>query len=222
MGSVDRHRYQSWGLGEVLRTYRGLRLAPHEGEGLFLIGDLKFEAHPPRREPITDTYSLEVWVPAAFPRALPKVRERAGRIPKDYHTNPDDTLCLGSPVRLHLALHERPTLKGFIETCIIPYLAGYSHYEQTGEFLFGELKHGSEGLIQEYMALFRVGTAEACVEMLNLMGMKKRVANKRPCPCGSRLRVGRCHHRVLNPLRYRLGRPWWRREHSRWSNRFYK
>lgn len=216
MVSAERHRYQAWGLGDVLRNYRGLTISPEDGENLLLKGNLEFEAHLGRSKPIADSYSLEIRVPVSFPHDLPKVRELAGRIPRYYHTNPDDTLCLGSSLGLHLALHEQPTLKGFIETCVVPYLAGHSHYEQTGELLFGELKHGDEGLIEEYMSVFRVRTVRACVEMLNLMGMKKRHANKKPCPCDSGLRAGKCHHTILNPLRKRLGRPWCRREYGRW------
>jgi hypothetical protein len=51
--------------------------------------------------------------------------------------------------------------------------------------------------------------------MLRLIGMKRRVANKRPCPCGSGLRAGKCHHRILNRLRQELGRQWCR-EQAEW------
>ena len=37
--------------------------------------------------------------------------------------------------------------------------------------------------------------------LLQLVTVKKRVANKRPSPCGSGLRLGRCHHRYVNHLR---------------------
>jgi hypothetical protein len=39
-----------------------------------------------------------------------------------------------------------------------------------------------------------------------LATMKRRRANKRPCPCGSGRRLGRCHNRKVNILRDRVGR----------------
>jgi hypothetical protein len=40
--------------------------------------------------------------------------------------------------------------------------------------------------------------------------MKKRQANKLPCPCNSGRRVGQCHHLEINRLRNKLGRSWFR------------
>ena len=39
-----------------------------------------------------------------------------------------------------------------------------------------------------------------------LAAMKRRLANKRPCPCGSGRRLGRCHNRRVNTLRNQVGR----------------
>jgi hypothetical protein len=43
---------------------------------------------------------------------------------------------------------------------------------------------------------------------VRLLAMKKRKANKVPCPCGTGMRLGRCHNRKLNTLREKLGRRW--------------
>lgn len=42
----------------------------------------------------------------------------------------------------------------------------------------------------------------ACVKS----ALKKRIANRFPCPCGGGPRPGRCHNRVVNDLRQMLGR----------------
>ena len=45
-----------------------------------------------------------------------------------------------------------------------------------------------------------------------LASMLRRRANKRPCPCGSGRRLGRCHNRKVNALRDRVGRVFLQRE----------
>lgn len=152
-------------------------------------------------------------VPNRFPRELPLVKESAGRIPKDFHTHDDHSLCLGSPVRQQLALSKSPTLPGFIRSCVIPYLYGFSYREKHGELPFGELDHGMKGIRNDLADLFGVQDRKAVEQMVYLAGMKKRNANKRPCPCGSGRRLGKCHNRRVNHLRRRLGRTWFREQY---------
>jgi hypothetical protein len=49
---------------------------------------------------------------------------------------------------------------------------------------------------------------QALVRFVRLLTMKKRTANKLPCPCGSGDRLGRCHNRIINRVRSKLGRGW--------------
>jgi len=219
MSEAFTKQFEKWGLREALRVC-GLVISPHGGNGVVLSGMLKFNARVKGREPIADIYEVDIHVPEKFPKDLPTVRERGNRIPRKYHTNRDGTLCLGSPVRLHLKVHKGTTILKFIDRCVVPYLAGYSHYERTGgELLFGDLDHGDKGLIKDYMDLLHVNSKDACIEMLRLLGMRRRRANKEQCPCGSGRRVRCCHNRTLNPLRKLLGRSWCRTEYASWLNR---
>ena len=204
-------------LEEVLDTHPGLRIVPTtDADRICLRGILCFDAELVGAGTIRDAFPIAMDIPLAFPKLLPTVRELSGRVTRDYHTNPDGTLCLGSPVRLHLALAAETSPLGFINRCVIPFLAGHSYLAQMGKEWTPALAHGDEGLLDDYQALFGVRSAQACVQMMALLGQRKRVANKHECPCSSGRRVGRCHHRVLNSLRSRLGRPWWQREHARW------
>jgi hypothetical protein len=64
--------------------------------------------------------------------------------------------------------------------------------------------------IQEDLAdLFGVRT-DTVADFVRVAALKKGIANKRLCPCGSALRVGKCHHMRINDLRKRLGRQWFR------------
>jgi hypothetical protein len=210
-----RRRIRDLHVEELLRNQTGLRLRPVVKGELRFVGSLTFSADAPGWEPIVDRYEVEVTVPPDFPEGPALVRETGGRIPKDFHTNPDGTLCLGSPTRLRLALLGAPTLPGFIDRCVVPFLYGFSHREKHGSLPFGELAHGLRGLRQDYAEFLGVGEESVAVDLLRLGTLKKRRANKLPCPCGSNRRLGRCHHLMVNRLRDELGRKWLLAEHGR-------
>ena len=100
------------------------------------------------------------------------------------------------------------------DTLVLPYLYGYSYYERHGVMIFGEQEHGDQGIRDQLGQLYQAPPIEGVEEYLRLTGLHKRVANKRPCPCRSGRRLGRCHNRVVNALRSRLGRHWFRDEYE--------
>jgi hypothetical protein len=181
-------------------------------------GVLPFKAEADGLERIEDEYLVDIVVPPSFPRDLPAVTETAGRIPRRFHTNPDRSLCLGSPTRQRLALGHSQTLSTFVEQVLIPYLYGFSFRERHNFLPFGELAHDKEGLIEDFANLFGETEDWSVLEMVRLTGLKKRHANKQPCPCGSGRRVGKCHHLRLNALRNQLGRRWFHDQYS-WLQR---
>jgi hypothetical protein len=208
-----RLRLETLRLDELRRQQPGLQLRPVSDGELKLAGELEFSAEAPGYDRLNDRYDVEIIVPASFPREPPLVREVGGRIPATFHTNPDGTLCLGSPAKLRLSLLRTPTLPGFVNQCVVPYLYGYTHWEKHGKLPFGELAHGPAGLRQEFAGFFGLADGRTAAALVRLAGMRKRVANKLPCPCGSGRRLGRCHHLAVNRLRYELGRKWLR-QHS--------
>jgi hypothetical protein len=210
MVESSRERFARWGLEETLLAYPGLRVAPTSDGTLKLGGTLAFAAEPVGKERIDDEYEIEITVFPGFPAWVPSVRETAERIPASYHKLDDGSLCLGSPTRLHLILSTSPTVKGFVDRCVVPYLYGYSYVEKHGHPPFGELSHGELGIREDFASLYGVTNPRRVREFVRLTGMKKREANKQPCPCGRPLRLGRCHHRRVNHLRDRLGRRWFR------------
>jgi hypothetical protein len=200
MGRTPTKRRAEWSLDELLQRYN-LSLRPADLGELVLAGPIDFQTESATCGTIFDSFTVQLRIPADFPRSIPSVREIGGRIPPDFHQLADEGLCLGSPLRLRLAIARNPTLLGFVENCVLPYLIGFSIFERTGKMPFGELAHGGRGLLDEYRELLGVATDLACVGMLRLLGLKKRVANKKPCPCGSHKRLGVCHHRKLNSFR---------------------
>ena len=146
------------GMKEFLKDYPGMSLVPSRGSSLVLKGVFSFSAMPKGKLNIADSYQIQITIPDEFPHAIPTVTETVRKIPRDgkHHVNNSDgSLCMGSPLRLLQKIYEKPNLIGFSESCLIPYLYGVSHKLQTGEeFPFGELAHGDQGILDDYMALF--------------------------------------------------------------------
>jgi hypothetical protein len=196
------------GLQEFLHDYADMALRPvRAGEPLGIAGTFRFSAN---NAEVVDSYELLVAIDDALLEEPPRVFETAGRIPRDgnYHVNPDDTLCLGSPLRVRMMLSESPNLVSFAERCIVPYLYGMSKALARGEPLPG-LAHGGPGMLQDYAEMFGLKTREQVARALRLCGMRPRIANKCRCPCGCGRKLLHCPLRLrLNAARLAASRAW--------------
>lgn len=213
MAEGNAARWATWGLNEVLSEFPGLRIRL-QNNCVLLAGELDFRAEYTGYGVIEDSYRVTITIPMTFPRQLPTVRVTDSRIPRTFHTNPDKSLCLGSPLRLHSVIRRKPQLIAFIKECVIPYLFTHSCWEKNHIMPFGELSHGNVGLIEDYMVILGITDHRHCVPLIGLAGEKKRLANRRSCPCGSGLRLGRCHHQGVNRLRRTAHRSWLRKEYK--------
>lgn len=201
-------------LAELLAKFPQLAVRPDrkdehftDGDELRLIGSIALDDVELSGLPRLDgSYRIKIVVPRAFPASLPRAYAVEGSIPRSYHSYSDGSLCLGAPLHIRSIVNRTPTLLGFVVRCVVPYLYRHRHIQALGKAPWGELDHHSPGLLQYYERVLGTSDARACIEFLRLGGLRKRVANKCPCPCGSGLRLGRCHHRRLNRLRDGCGR----------------
>lgn len=206
-------------LKQFLKHYPRMAVQPSKNSSLILEGIFDFSAQPKGKLEITDFYQLKVAVPNLFPRNIPIVTETGQKIPRngDYHVNyeTDNSLCLGSPLRLILLIRGQPTLVGFAENCLVPYLYAVSNKLQNGgNFVLGDLKHGTPGIIQDYKSLFGLRTEWQVVQMLKLLSIERRFANKLSCPCGCRKALKHCRfHKTLNAYR-KLATILWFKRHT--------
>ena len=203
------------GIREFLQDYPRMAIRPTpEVSVLTLSGTFDFSAKPKNADEITDSYRLRISVPSAFPRSLPTVMETGNRIPcnGEYHVNYDGTLCLGAPLRLLCQLSQKPTLSGFAEKCLVPYLYAISYkLKFGGDLPFNELPHGTPGELCDYADLFGLNEQDQVIAALRLLTMKKRHANKYPCPCGCGRRLSKCSFNDrLRKLRDLADRSWFR------------
>jgi hypothetical protein len=193
------------GVVDFLRDYPGMTIAPSIEDHFILKGIFKFKAAVKGLPEIEDSYNLVIRIPSKFPFHLPIVEEVDEKIPRDrnHHINPDDTLCLGSPLRLFKKLSRNPTINVFAEECLVPYLYAVSYkLRNGGDFIFGELAHGQTGVIHDYTQLFGLETREQVLSAIRLLGIDRRLANKQACPCKCGKRLGVCSFRkVINQFR---------------------
>jgi hypothetical protein len=204
----------AFGVNQFLIDYPGMSRAPSRSSAMILKGAFAFTASHDGGPRITDSYKLRITIPVAFPKALPSVRELEYKIPRDgnHHINNDDndTLCLGSPLRIMSIISVHPSLVRFAEKCIVPFLYSVSYKRMHGvNFPFGELAHGDKGVIDDCIELFNVKSQEQVVQTLTLLRMKRRLANRRPCPCGCGKRLGICpFNKTVLRYRYMAPRAW--------------
>jgi len=181
----------------LLAVQQGMSLRPTSEKGFLIVGKYHFQAKPEDGELISDQFNIRTLVPVTFPSQLPTVWEDGSRIPKkaSWHINikTDCSICLGGGLSLRLVAREHASLAGYLENTLVPYLYAVCIRERHGgPFVFSELSHGGEGLIEEVRDLLVLPSDRAALEIIRLLSMKKRVANKKPCPCGCLQRLGIC------------------------------
>lgn len=201
---------------EFLNDYPEMSFGPIKQGEINLKGTFRFRANYVDGPVIEDSYKLEILVPEEFPFKFPKVTELEGKIPRNYnyHINPDDTLCVGSPLRVMLKLKGSVTLNTYTEECLVPYLYAVSYkLRNGGNFIFGELEHGKKGIVHDYCDILDLSNLGQVANALLLLSMKKRLANKKLCPCGCGKRLGICDfHNKLNLLRTVAPRSFYKRQ----------
>ncbi|MBI5933849.1 MAG: SEC-C domain-containing protein [Chloroflexi bacterium] len=170
-----------------------------DGDSLWSVrGDLRFSATFSGRQ-IDDLYSIKITIPKKYPDVLPEVQEASNRIPGDFHHYQDDSLCLGAPIAVRYKFKKDPTLAGFVCNCLIPYLYSFSYKIRFGRMPFGELSHGTLGILEYYGNLFDMKDRRRIVRMIQILAEDNYREHDR-CPCGSGKRLHACHGKVLREL----------------------
>ncbi len=203
-------------IDQFLDRYPGMSTAPLLDSGASLKGVFSFTASSDDYEEISDEYRLDIFIPKDYPNAIPVIEEVGNKIARvpDNHLNGDGSLCLGTPLQLKMIVTQFPELIDFAAKCLVPYLYAISYKLKYGtDMILGELDHGVQGIIQEYSKLLGLRNQDQIKQALYLLGLKRRIANKKQCPCGCRRRLGACPiHRRLNKFR-RIATTAWFRHH---------
>lgn len=210
------------GLDDFLNENPLMNVLPtSKGKSIELKGKVKLSHQFKHFPQVSRFIEIKVSIPEQYPFSSPIFEEVGGFVPKkdDFHVNPDGSLCLGTPFRIETFIRKEPNFNTFYKRFFIPYIYAVSlKILNNIDFVFGELKHGNAGELEDFGDIFGVQNKPQILGCLNSLAMKKRLANKRPCPCecGRRLGVCRFHYKI-NQQRKVLPRSWYRNLESRLS-----
>ena len=112
-----------------------------------------------------------------------------------------------------IELQKEPDIHAFSKRLIVPYLYAMSLKLNYGtQFVFGELRHGAKGELDDYQEMLNLEHHEQVIPALWCLLKKKRLANKISCPCGCGRRLGQCEmNTIISKLRKLLPKAWLRR-----------
>lgn len=193
----------------MLIAHPELAIVPLGVDEVVVAGELAFAVTGPDATFIRDSYQVVMRIPRSYPASgFPRLFEKGGRIPANFHHLSDGSLCLGAPTRLRRVALRTPRIGDFIAQLVVPYLYSRSYYERFHRMPFGELAHGKLGLERDLIAMLHMPCGTRVDEVLEAAAIRKRHANKRRCPCGSGRRLGRCHNNAVNLARAEFGRSW--------------
>lgn len=177
---------------ELTECYPGLSERGQSKFGVTLSGPVAFEASFGNNE-ISDVFDVEMFIPHEFPDAHPVVWEAGCRISKDFtHVNIDGSFCLAVPLDINEVLSKNPSLLGFVDNLLIPYLYSYCYWEKFKEMPYGERSHGAKGYLEYYLELFNTKNVSSVLRgVISLLVDGYKPHEK--CACGSEKKALRCH-----------------------------
>ena len=187
-------------IGELQRTHIGLTGIEERRRETVVSGELPFEASPEGLATITESFDIELLIPEAYPAELPWVRETGTKIDGDYgHVFQNGRLCLAVPVEERRIFARQPSLLGFVNRLVVPYLYGYCYWKKFGEHPFGEQSHGVEGIAGYYVERLELNDDLAALAVVASL-LEHGYRGHHRCPCGSGEIVRKCHGAALREL----------------------
>lgn len=183
---------------ELQREFPNVSLS-YEKDKFYVRGEIQFLAQYLNNEQLHESYSIELELSSSYPKVPPVSRELEGRIPDTFHTFSNGTLCLGAPLAIKITFSKNPTLLGFLNSLLIPYLYSFTYMVSYKNLPYGELDHGAKGIINYYMELFQVVSIKSCLEFLYILASQK-YRGHLLCPCDSGNILRKCHGPLLLEL----------------------
>jgi hypothetical protein len=187
-------------IAEVRQVHKRLRNITEKEHETLLSGSLPFEAAADGFSPIADSFDVELTIPDVYPDILPRVRETGGKIENTYdHVYQDGTLCLAVPIEERRIFWEQPSLLGFVNRLVVPYLYGYCYWKKYGRHPFDEQQHGDAGIVQHYLDALHLRDETSALAVVSYL-LEHGYRGHHPCPCGKGGKVRTCHGKALRDL----------------------
>lgn len=183
---------------DLVEQYPGFVLTDNKNGTWVVQGLLEFSATYDGVS-IRDKFQMEFTLLKDYPDIPPIAKETGGRIPKEFHKNQDESLCLGAPLEVRMKFAKNPSLLGFVNELVIHFLYAYCYFEQYREMPFGELSHGGKGILEYYAQLFNTASEIVTVDLLKILA-ENSYKGHHGCPCSSGKRIRDCHGELLREI----------------------
>lgn len=181
-------------ISELMSAYPALMISEETEEYISLSGIIGVHRSV-EQFVINKNYKIDIFIPKRE-ELLPYVVDAGKEISTKYpHIYTDGRLCLATDIDIRLALCNDPSLVNWVRNYVETYFVSYEYYERYGVFPLGERTHGAYGIVQSYMEIFGVSMEKAMKIILFLSYDAYR--GNRPCPCGSQIRMRKCHGKEL-------------------------
>lgn len=184
---------------ELVQKYNGLVLCEDMPGQWVIRGDLQFQATF-NGVTIGDLFSILIRIPRDYPNTPPSTEETGGRIPRDFHSHMDRSLCLGTPLLIRTKFFKDPRLLPFVEQQLIPFLYSFRHWQDYGKMPYGEFSHGGKGVLECYQELLQVADQVQIIAFVLLIATES-YRGHLPCPCKSGIKIRGCHGSQLLELK---------------------
>lgn len=185
---------------ELTAVHKGLcNVSEQEGRTI-ITGPLPFEAESDGLPLIVESFDIELSVPPEYPEIFPRVKETGGKIEPTYeHLYADKELCLGVPIEERRIFAAQPSLLGFVNGLVIPYLYSYCYWKQHGKYPFDDQLHGAAGIVRHYVDTLNLNDEIAALSVICFL-YEHGYRGHHACPCGSGQIVRHCHGDALREL----------------------
>ena len=197
---------------ELLSTYTSLHITGETDECVDLLGVINVHRMVDQFV-LNKNYEIQVCIPKQKGQ-LPYVIDVGKAIDTNYpHLYKSGKLCLATDIDMQLSFCKDPSLVKWMRNYVETYFVSYEYYERYGVLPMGERPHGSSGIVQSYMEVFGVGKTQAALIIRFLSN--KAYSGNQPCPCGSGIRMRKCHGKGLlkfynNPILQEQARTDWK------------
>lgn len=186
-------------IDELIATYPDLKIISEDNDSYTMGGNVFINAECKSIQ-LADDFDIEIIVPKNFPKTLPLVKEKSGKIPKDFeHIYHDGTLCLAVNAEIKIFVNEIPNLHAWFRKYVVDYFYTVMYVDRYGTFPYGERKHDIEGIIEFYQDFFNERDIFRIYSLLQNV-KKQNIKGHNLCPCGSRKKCRYCHYSKLIKL----------------------
>ncbi len=149
---------------------------------------------------LREDYNIKIVIPEVYPKKLPQVINLDDTIPENFeHFYADGSLCLGSPMELHLSALES-CISDYLIKHIDSYLYSATYFiKYNFQFPYGERSHGAMGILEFWMEYLNTEDYKTIYNVMDYIS-KNNYRGHNLCPCGSEEKVRNCHGDKILPI----------------------